>query len=109
MKTRLQLSLNLLSPNGTIFVFCDDNEQAYLKVLMDNIFGRERYIQTVIWRNCDNSNNDAKKFSQDHNYILVYSKNPNWESFKLERTEDQSKHYKNPDNDPRGPCLMVIQ
>lgn len=103
MKTRLQLSLNLLSPNGTIFVFCDDNEQAYLKVLMDNIFGRERYIQTVIWRNCDNSNNDAKKFSQDHNYILVYSKNPNWESFKLERTEDQSKHYKNPDNDPRGP------
>ena len=103
MKTRLELSFRLLSSNGTIFVFCDDNEQAYLKVLMDDIFGRERYIQTVVWRNCDNSNNDAKQFSQDHNYILVYSRNEGWESYKLDRTEGQSKHYKNPDNDPRGP------
>ena len=103
MKTRLEISLRLLSKHGTIFVFCDDNEQAYLKVLMDDIFGRERYIQTVIWRNCDNSNNDAKQFSQDHNYILVYSRNEGWESFKLDRTEGQAKHYKNPDNDPRGP------
>lgn len=55
MKTRLEISFRLLSKHGTIFVFCDDNEQAYLKVLMDDIFGRERYIQTVIWRNCDNS------------------------------------------------------
>ncbi len=103
MKTRLEISLRLLSEHGTIFVFCDDNEQAYLKVLMDELFGRERYIQTVIWRNCDNSNNDAKQFSQDHNYILVYSRSEGWESFKLDRTEDQAKHYKNPDNDPRGP------
>lgn len=103
MKTRLELSFRLLSSSGTIFVFCDDNEQAYLKVLMDEIFGRDRYIQTVVWRNCDNSNNDAKQFSQDHNYILVYSRNEGWESYKLDRTEGQSKHYKNPDNDPRGP------
>lgn len=103
MKTRLELSFRLLSSSGTIFVFCDDNEQAYLRVLMDDIFGRERYIQTVVWRNCDNSNNDAKQFSQDHNYILVYSRNEGWESYKLDRTEGQSKHYKNPDNDPRGP------
>ena len=103
MKTRLELSYRLLSKNGTIFVFCDDCEHAYLKVLMDEIFGREKYIQTVVWRNCDNSNNDAKQFSQDHNYILVYSRNDNWESYKIDRTEDQAKHYKNPDNDPRGP------
>ncbi len=103
MKTRLEIAFRLLSTHGTIFVFCDDNEQAYLKVLMDDIFGRERYIQTVVWRNCDNSNNDAKQFSQDHNYILVYSRNEGWESYKLDRTEGQSKHYKNPDNDPRGP------
>ena len=45
----------------------------------------------------------AKQFSQDHNYILVYSRNEGWESFKLDRTEGQAKHYKNPDNDPRGP------
>lgn len=103
MKNRIEYAMRLLSKHGTIFVFCDDNEQAYLKILMDEIIGRERYIQTIIWRNCDNSNNDAKQFSQDHNYILVYSKNENWESYKLDRTEDQSKHYKNPDNDPRGP------
>lgn len=103
MKTRLELSFRLLSKYGTIFVFCDDREQAYLKILMDDIFGRERYIQTVIWRNSDNSNNDAKQFSQDHNYILVYSRNEGWESYKLDRTEEQAEHYKNPDNDPRGP------
>lgn len=103
MKTRLEIAFRLLSSHGTIFVFCDDNEQAYLRVLMDDIFGRDRYIQTVIWRNCDNSNNDAKQFSQDHNYILVYSRNKNWESYKLDRTEEQAKHYKNPNNDPRGP------
>lgn len=103
MKTRLELSKRLLSANGTIFIFCDDCEQAYLRVLMDGIWGRECYIQTVVWKNCDNSNNDAKQFSQDHNYILVYSKNEKWESIKLERTEAQASHYKNPDNDPRGP------
>lgn len=103
MKTRLELSKKLLSINGTIFIFCDDREQAYLRVLLDNIWGREYYIQTIVWKNCDNSNNDAKQFSQDHNYILVYSKNAKWESLKLDRTEDQVSHYKNPDNDPRGP------
>ncbi|EKY00533.1 site-specific DNA-methyltransferase [Selenomonas sp. oral taxon 138] len=103
MKTRLEISMRLLSTHGTTFVFCDDNEQAYLKVLMDGIFGRNRYVQTVIWRNSDNSNNDAKQFSQDHNYILVYSNNEGWESYKLDRTETQATHYKNPDNDPRGP------
>lgn len=103
MKTRLELSKRLLSDNGTIFIFCDDREQAYLRVLMDGIWGREYYIQTIVWKNCDNSNNDAKQFSQDHNYILVYSKNEKWESLKLDRTESQASHYKNPDNDPRGP------
>jgi adenine-specific DNA-methyltransferase len=103
MKTRLELSKRLLSSDGTIFIFCDDCEQAYLRVLMDGIWGRECYIQTVVWKNCDNSNNDAKQFSQDHNYILVYSKNEKWESFKLDRTEEQASHYKNPNNDPRGP------
>ena len=103
MKTRMELSRKLLHPNGTLFIFCDVNEHAYLKVLLDEIFGRNRFITTVVWRNSDNSNNDAKQFSLDHNYILVYSNNELWESYKLDRTEDQAKHYKNPDNDPRGP------
>ncbi|MFH0756872.1 MAG: site-specific DNA-methyltransferase [Bacteroidota bacterium] len=103
MLNRLSVAKQLLSENGTIFIFCDDNEHAYLKILCDEIFTADGFISCVIWRNSDNSNNDAKKFSQDHNYILVYSKNPNWISIKLDRTEEQSKHYKNPDNHPRGP------
>ena len=103
MKNRIEYAKRLMAKNGTIFIFCDDSEQAYLRVMMDELFGRERYIATIIWRNCDNSNNDAKQFSQDHNYIIVYSKNDKWQSLKLDRTEEQSRHYKNPDNNPRGP------
>ncbi|MBE8577872.1 DNA methyltransferase [Vibrio sp. OPT18] len=103
MKNRLLVSKGLLKELGTIFIFCDENEQAYLKVLADEIYGRDCFITTVIWRHSDNSNNDAKKFSTDHNYILVYSNNPSWESYKLTRTEEQASHYKNPNNDPRGP------
>jgi adenine-specific DNA-methyltransferase len=103
MKTRLEVAKRLLCQSSTIFIFCDDVEQAYLRVLADEIFSRESFIQTIVWKNCDNSNNDAKQFSQDHNYILVYSNNPKWESLKLDRTAEQAKHYRNPDNDPRGP------
>lgn len=103
MKSRLEVAKQLLDKNGTIFIFCDDNEQAYLKVLADEIFERTGYIATVVWRHSDNSNNDAKQFSTDHNYILVYSRNEKWESIRLDRTEENSSHYSNPNNDPRGP------
>lgn len=72
MRNRLEVAKTLLDRNGTMFVFCDDNEQAYLRVLCDELFGRKSFIATVVWKHSDNSNNDAKKFSTDHNYILVY-------------------------------------
>lgn len=103
MKNRLDVARTLLHPNGAMFVFCDDCEHAYLKVLCDAIFGRKAFIATVVWKHSDNSNNDAKKFSTDHNYILVYSKNEKWESLKHERGEESASHFSNPDNDPRGP------
>jgi adenine-specific DNA-methyltransferase len=103
MRNRLEVAKTLLDRNGTIFVFCDDNEQAYLRVLCDELFGRKSFIATVVWKHSDNSNNDAKKFSTDHNYILVFSNNENWESIKLERGDANASHFKNPDNDPRGP------
>ena len=103
MKSRLEISKKLLHKNGTIFIFCDDVEQAYIKVLCDDIFGRKSFITAVIWKHSDNSNNDAKQFSTDHNYILVYSNNEKWESLNLERGEENSSHYNNPNNDPRGP------
>lgn len=103
MRNRLEVAKTLLERNGTMFVFCDDHEQAYLRVLCDELFGRKSFIATVVWKHSDNSNNDAKQFSTDHNYILVYSNNENWESIKLDRGEENASHFKNPDNDKRGP------
>lgn len=103
MKNRIELFYELLHEDGSIFICVDDNEVHYLKVLCDEIFGRERFVSTIIWRSSDNSNNDAKKFSLDHNYILVYSKSEEWVSNKIDRSESQMGHYSNPDNDPRGP------
>ncbi len=106
MRDRIQLLFHLLDPNGTLWVHLDDNEVHYLKVMMDEIIGRQNYIASLVWRAADSSNNDAKQFSIDHNTILVYAKNPNWLSNPLLRKESDNKHYKNPDNDPRGPWFQ---
>lgn len=103
MEKRLRIAKTLLSDNGIIFISIDDNEQANLKLLCDYVFGESLFITDLIWRSSDSSNNDAKKFSVDYNHTLVYSKNPLWQPNKIERTEDDNLHYKNPDNDPNGP------
>lgn len=103
IRDRLELMRNLLHPSGTIWISIDDNEGHYLKVLCDEVFGRSCFVSTVIWRSTDNSNNDAKTFSVDHNMILVYSRQPGWESNRLPADPKKRMHFKNPDNDPRGP------
>lgn len=103
MYPRLELLWELLSKDGSIWITLDYKEVHYAKVICDEIFGRKNFIASIVWRSSDNSNNDAKQFSLDHNDILVYSKDQDWLSNKLERDEEQTKHYKNPDNDPRGP------
>lgn len=106
MVSRLDLLKRLLHPDGTIWVHLDDNEVHYMRVAMDEIFGRDCFVSSVIWRAADSSNNDAKQFSVDHNTILVYSKRPGWLANLLPRTENANAHYKNPDNDPRGPWFQ---
>lgn len=104
MWPRLELLRELLTDNGTIWVSIDDNEAHYLKVIMDEVFGRSNFIDTVIWRKNYSPKSSARHFSSDHDYILVFAKNAN--SFRpnlLPRTEKQDKAYRNPDNDPRGP------
>ena len=103
MRDRLEILRRLLAENGSIWVSIDDNEGHYLKVLMDEVFGRACFMANVIWRSTDNSNNDAKTFSVDHNSILVYAKTPEWESKRVASAESQRSHFKNPTNDPRGP------
>jgi adenine-specific DNA-methyltransferase len=87
MLPRLQLLRELLREDGSIWVTIDDNEGHYLKVLMDEVFGRGNFVANVVWRSSDNSNNDAKSFSVDHNQLLVYSREPGWLSNKLDAEE----------------------
>ncbi|WP_426701667.1 site-specific DNA-methyltransferase [Rhodanobacter sp. Col0626] len=102
MRDRLEIIHRLLSDDGSLWITIDDNEAHYLKVLCDEIFGRGNFVASIVWKSTDNSNNDAKQFSVDHNYILVYSKSPEWQTKKL-NAEAKRSHFKNPDNDPRGP------
>ncbi|PKQ45806.1 site-specific DNA-methyltransferase [Confluentibacter flavum] len=106
MYPRLKLLHKLLADDGAIFISIDDNEQANLKLICDEIFGARNFVTNLIWRSADSSNNDAKQFSIDYNHTLIYSKDFGWQPYKLERTEDNNAHYKNPDNDPNGPWFM---
>lgn len=101
---RLELLRELLSENGSIWVSIDDNEAHYLKVAMDEVFGRRNFVTTVIWRKNYSPKSSARHFSEDHDYILIYAKNgERWIPNPMPRSEKQDKAYKNPDNDPRGP------
>ncbi len=103
MKNRLEVAREFLSNDGVIFVQCDDNEQAYLKVLMDEIFGRDNFVNTIIWEKKYSPQNDAKWFSDNHDFILLYAKDKGiWRPNLLPRTSEMNARYKNLDNDERG-------
>ncbi|TLG79737.1 site-specific DNA-methyltransferase [Vagococcus zengguangii] len=105
IKNRLEIAKELLKDNGIIFVHCDDNEQAYLKILMDEIFGKDKFIANFIWEKRTNREN-RKMVSSRHEYVLCYSKTVdlvNRAIKQLQMSEKALSNYKNPDNDPRGP------
>ncbi len=92
MKERLVLARELLTNNGIIFISIDDSEQAYLKVLMDEIFGFDNFISNISWLK-GNAQNDAKNFQRNHEYILCYSKNFNNDMItkKIVKLEEDNK------------------
>lgn len=104
MKNRLEVAWDLLAEDGTIWISIDDSESHYLKVLADSVFGRENFLNEVIWQRAYAPVNLKKTFSRSHDAILVYAKNNSSEKElnKLPRDEVASNRYKNPDNDPRG-------
>jgi adenine-specific DNA-methyltransferase len=103
MLPRLQLLRELLGEDGSIWVTIDDNEGHYLKVLMDEVFGRENFIANVVWQKSYTSNQTAKHLSDTHDHLLIYSRRESaLEVGKLQRTDEQVASFKNPDNDPRG-------
>ncbi len=109
LRDRLLTIKTLLAADGSIWVHCDDSEQAYLKVMMDEVFGRDCFVATVVWENRYSRSNDAG-LSVSHNYLVVYAPQPgiwNRARNRLPRNEDQAKQYRNPDNDPRGPWRAI--
>jgi adenine-specific DNA-methyltransferase len=111
MYPRLKLLHKLLSIDGAIFISIDDNEQANLKLMCDEIFGARNFVDCIIWQKKHSPQSDATYLSNMHDYILVYAKrikesktDPNgFTLVKLKRNEVQDQRYKNPDNDSRGP------
>lgn len=103
MYPRLKLLYKLLADDGAIFISCDDNEQASLKLICDEIWGSSNFVNNIIWQKKFSPQNDAKYFSDNHDFIICYSKNKsNWKRNLLLRTNEQNARYKNLDNDPRG-------
>lgn len=104
MYPRLQLLHRLLAEDGAIFISIDDNEQANLRLLCDEIFGVNNFVDHIIWQKIFSPKNSAKYFSANHDFIICFAKRKDlWQRNLLPRDESQNDRYKNPDNDPRGP------
>src|ERR1035438_9558968 len=104
MWPRLTLLHELLSESGSFWMTLDDHEVHHARCVLDEIFGQNNFIATVIWRKNYAPKSTAKHFSEDHDYLIVYAKvAADWRPALLPRTEEQDSVYRNPDNDPRGP------
>ena len=101
---RLKVARDLLTDDGVIFISIDDNEVENLRKVCDEVFGESNCIAQLIWEKKYTIANDAKYFSDVHDYILCYSKKKEFFHIgKLPRTAQMNAAYKNPDNHPKGP------
>ena len=108
MLPRLELLRDLLSEDGSIWVTIDDNEAHYLKVLMDEVFGRGNFVANVMWEKKFSPQNDAHQLSINHDHVLVFAKRTElWRPKLLPRSSKQLGNFKNPDADARGDWLSV--
>ena len=97
----LEVLRRLLTSNGSIWISIVDNEMPYLRVLMDEVFGRANFIATVIWEKVYSPKSSAKFLSANHDYVVCYAKDSSqWQRNLLPRTAKQDNAYKNPDDDP---------
>ena len=102
MYPRLKLLRDFMREDGSIWISIDDREGAYLRVICDEIFGRQNFVSNISWQRTYSTRNDAKGIVNEVEHILVYSKREGWQPKKLARTEEMDKKYKNIDNDPLG-------
>ena len=101
MYPRLQLLQKLMAVDGVIFISIDSNELFYLKLVCDEIFGGNCFVSNISWQRTYSTRNDSKGIVNEVEHILVYSKQPNWNPSKLERTDAMDARYSSPDNDPQ--------
>ena len=100
---RLRLARDLLTDDGVIFISIDDNEQANLKKICDEVFGESNFIAQIVWERAYAPVNLKKHFSESHDYIICYAKNLEQAVCNgLPRSQEANDRYSNPDNDPRG-------
>ncbi|MDI9357258.1 MAG: DNA methyltransferase [Chitinophagaceae bacterium] len=98
MEKRLRLAYDLLSKNGVIFISIDDNEQARLKLLCDEIFGEENFVANMIRQTKQGGGSNSRFFAIEHDYVLCYLKNINVaEDFFMDHNELYLKRYKEED------------
>jgi adenine-specific DNA-methyltransferase len=104
MRDRLLLIKDLLAADGSVWVHLDDAEVHRMRCLMDEVFGSENFVATVVWQKTTSARNDTRGFSTDQDPVLVYAASSS--SFTpngLTRSAASEKAYANPDSDPRGP------
>lgn len=103
MWPRVMLLRELLAEDGSIWITLDDNEFHRFKILMDEVFGEDNFVSSLVWQKKYSTKSDTKYFSEEHDFILVYAKKlEKFELGGLARTEKQDSIYKNLDNDSRG-------
>jgi site-specific DNA-methyltransferase (adenine-specific)/adenine-specific DNA-methyltransferase len=103
MYPRLILLRDFLRVDGAIFISIDDNEFSNLRIIMDEIFGAQNFVATIIWQKIFSPKNSARHLSESHDFILLFAKNAEkWRPNLVPRSAKQDVRYKNPDHDPRG-------
>lgn len=111
MRDRLEILRSLLSNDGSLWITIDDNEAHYLKVMCDEIFGRDNYLGTVIWEKSDSPRMDAQFFSSRHDFLLTYAKNRLTVDFKrlADTSENLPDHYNKVDDTGRPYYLKPLR
>ncbi len=103
MRERLDILRKLISDDGSLWITIDDNEAHYLKILCDEIFGRQNFVTNAIWQKKFSPQNDEKLITANHDHLLIYAKRKDLCVFnRLPRTNEHDESFSNPDNDPRG-------
>ncbi|MBI4325448.1 MAG: site-specific DNA-methyltransferase [Chloroflexi bacterium] len=109
MRDRIEMLHKLLATDGSLWITIDDKEAHYLKVMCDEIFGRNNFVATLVWEK-RTSRENRRVFSFNHDYILVFAREKAaFESVRnpVELNQEVLDRYKNPDNDPRGAWQSV--